>query len=284
MKHLALRFLVVLAVLAPGLTRAQIPNPGFETWSGGAPTGWIANNVPTFATPITQSSTAHSGSSAVAGTVVPFLTLAAYTPVLWSDFPISQRYATFTGWYTFSAVKGDSLYGWLVVSKSKTPIGYAFFNNKTTRASYTQFSVTIGYIGSGVPDSCQIWFGITGSSANNDTVHAGSTFLLDDLALSGTATGITTQPAQPAAFALSQNFPNPFNPSTVIRYQIQKSGPVQLTVYDVLGREVTTLVNGVQQEGAHEIRFDGGGLSSGVYIYRIRTNGSVQQRTMVLQK
>jgi hypothetical protein len=59
---------------------------------------------------------------------------------------------------------------------------------------------------------------------------------------------------------------------------------VRLTVYDILGREVATLVDGMQQQGVHEARFDGGGLSSGVYLYRLQTAGFVQQRKMILQK
>ena len=59
---------------------------------------------------------------------------------------------------------------------------------------------------------------------------------------------------------------------------------MRLTVYDILGREVATLVDGMQQRGAHEVRFDGGGLSSGVYLYRLQTTGFVEQKKMILQK
>ena len=280
----ALVFLCALAVLFPVLAEAQIPNPGFETWANGLPTGWITTNVPPVAVPVTQTATSHSGSSALTGTVVSLLGISSYPPFIWSEFPIPQRYATFSGWYTFSAVGGDSLFGWLVMFKASSPIGYSFFNNKTTRATYTQFNVNIGYFASGVPDSCAMYFGITGSSANKDTIHVGSTFNLDDLSLSGTAAGVAEQTAQPLAYTLSQNFPNPFNPSTVIQYQIPGAGPVRLTVYDILGREVATLVDGVQQPGTHEARFDGGGLASGVYLYRIQAAGFVQQRKMILQK
>jgi len=284
MKGIALVLLLALAVLAPAPAEAQIPNAGFETWVSGAPTGWITTNVPPLAVPVTQTSTKHSGSSALMGTVVSILGVGSYPPFIWSEFPVAQRFATFTGWYSFTAVGGDSLFGWLVMYKSQAAIGLSFFNNKATHAAYTQFSQTIEYFASGVPDSCIMYFGITGSAANNDTIHVGSTFNLDDLALTGTATGVGEQATQPVAFALAQNFPNPFNPSTLIQYQLPGSGPVRLSVFDILGREVATLVDGVQQQGTHEVRFDGGGLSSGVYFYRLQTNGSVQQRKMILQK
>jgi outer membrane protein assembly factor BamB len=70
-------------------------------------------------------------------------------------------------------------------------------------------------------------------------------------------------------YVLSQNYPNPFNPSTTIKYQLANSGIVTLKVYDILGREVTTLVDGFKSEGSYEINFGAEGLSSGVYIYRI---------------
>ena len=284
MNRIALVLLFALAVVAPAPTEAQIPNPGFETWAAGEPSGWTTTNYTDYYVPITKTTTAHSGLSALQGTVVNYFSY-LYPPFVYSGFAVSQRYSTFTGWYTFSPVGGDSLYGWLAMFKSQSPIGYAFFSNVTTQGAYTKFTATVSYFQSGTPDSCAIWFGITGSSANTTNIHEASMFTLDDLSLSGTATGIADQPAQqPIAFALAQNFPNPFNPGTLIRYQLAGAGPVKLTVYDILGREGATLVDGMQQQGAHEARFDGGGLSSGVYLYRLQTAGFVQQRKMILQK
>ena len=284
MKRTALSFLLALTALAPGLSVAQIPNGGFETWSGGLPTGWFALTIPQVAVPVAQTATSHSGSSALSGTVVSLAGIESYPPIVWTKFAVNQRYATFTGWYTFSAVGGDSLYAWLVMYNSNVPIGVVLFGNKATRASYTQFSANIVYTGSGVPDSCQIYLGILGATATSDSPHVGSTFNLDDLALSGTATGVTEQPGLPLSYSLSQNFPNPFNPSTLISYQIAKAGPVRLTVYDILGRQVATLVDAVQEPGSHEARFDAGNLASGMYVYRLQTNGFMQQRKMILQK
>jgi len=73
----------------------------------------------------------------------------------------------------------------------------------------------------------------------------------------------------PDEFSLSQNYPNPFNPSTVITYALPKACNVKITVYDVLGREVQTLVNEYKPAGTYEVTFDGSSLSSGLYFYRI---------------
>lgn len=88
----------------------------------------------------------------------------------------------------------------------------------------------------------------------------------------------------PAEFKLNQNFPNPFNPMTKIKFSIAKQGPVMLSVFDITGREVTKLVNAVLPAGNFEYTFDGLKLASGVYFYRLVTNDFVQTKKMVLVK
>jgi len=85
----------------------------------------------------------------------------------------------------------------------------------------------------------------------------------------------------PAAFSLEQNYPNPFNPATTIRYGLPVRTNVTLSVYNALGQRVATLVDGEQEAGLHEAKFDGAALASGVYFYRIQTPGFV--RTMRLE-
>jgi hypothetical protein len=89
---------------------------------------------------------------------------------------------------------------------------------------------------------------------------------------------------QPSAFTLFQNYPNPFNPTTKIRYQIPELSKVKLTVYDVLGREVTTLVNEEKPAGVYEVEFDGANLPSGVYFYRIEAEKYSETKKFILLK
>jgi predicted esterase len=86
----------------------------------------------------------------------------------------------------------------------------------------------------------------------------------------------------PRQFLLSQNYPNPFNPTTVISYQLPANSFVVLKVYDVLGREVKTLVNEVQETGRYSVAFDAAGLSSGVYFYRLQAGSFSQVKKMIL--
>ena len=76
----------------------------------------------------------------------------------------------------------------------------------------------------------------------------------------------------PENYHLDQNYPNPFNPSTTIQFALPNQAHVLLTIYDMLGREVTTLVNDQIQAGVHKVQFNADGLPSGVYFYRIQAN------------
>ena len=88
----------------------------------------------------------------------------------------------------------------------------------------------------------------------------------------------------PYEFRLEQNYPNPFNPSTNIEFRVSSFGFVSLKVFDVLGREIATLVNEDLNAGPHVVRWDASGFPSGVYLYKLQAGGSTQTREMVLTK
>ena len=88
----------------------------------------------------------------------------------------------------------------------------------------------------------------------------------------------------PEKFSLEQNYPNPFNPSTNLEFGISKSGYVSLKIYDVLGKEVVTLVNANLQPGTYKYDFDASGLTSGIYYYTLRTQGLTETKRMSLIK
>ncbi len=85
-------------------------------------------------------------------------------------------------------------------------------------------------------------------------------------------------------FSLNQNYPNPFNPTTSISYQLSESGKVNMKVYDMLGKEVSTLVDENQIEGFYKVNFDASSLSSGIYFYKIQTENFIETKKMILVK
>ena len=102
-------------------------------------------------------------------------------------------------------------------------------------------------------------------------------------------TDITNEPGTPTNFSLSQNYPNPFNPSTVVSYSLPTNSFVSLIIYDLLGREVKTLINNEQNSGTYQVQWNGENnygskVSSGTYIYTIRTGSYYEARKMVLLK
>ena len=108
-------------------------------------------------------------------------------------------------------------------------------------------------------------------------------FVLDNTSLS------LSDELIPKSFALHQNYPNPFNPITTLRYDLPEDGYVYITIYDIMGREIRTLVNTTQDAGFKSVIWDatndyGNPVSAGVYLYQIQAGEFVQTRKMVLLK
>jgi hypothetical protein len=101
---------------------------------------------------------------------------------------------------------------------------------------------------------------------------------------STTSVGYEQLDGIPTKYKLGQNYPNPFNPSTNIKYSLPKAGMVELKIYNVLGAEVATLLSENQDAGNYEIKFTAENLSSGIYIYTLKTNNIVKTKKMMLIK
>ena len=127
----------------------------------------------------------------------------------------------------------------------------------------------------------QHWFGF---SLGASTVVLGQPY--DPLALVREPSNVLVTDREraevPRSFVLHQNYPNPFNPSTSIPYTLREGGPARLDVFDAAGRHVRTLLDAVQPAGSYTVAFDGLGLASGVYHYRLRMSNGVVSRQMAL--
>jgi len=115
----------------------------------------------------------------------------------------------------------------------------------------------------------------------NDFITSG--FLANPL-LGGGVVGVGENEELPLSYSLSQNYPNPFNPSTTIRFSVGMYGRTSLRVYDVLGREVATLVDEWQEAGRKAIQWNAEGFASGVYFYRLVAGDFVATKRLLLLK
>jgi predicted outer membrane repeat protein len=98
------------------------------------------------------------------------------------------------------------------------------------------------------------------------------------------STNIENKSKEPKNYFLAQNYPNPFNPKTIINYELPITNYVDLSIYNILGQKVTTLVSQQQSAGYHEVEFNGHNLSSGIYLYRIEVGDWQDEKKMVLMK
>ena len=139
------------------------------------------------------------------------------------------------------------------------------------------------------PTGIMAWNGSSWSNVSNVSIVGNEASFNSTVAYSAIAfvgvpdktTGVVGHAGTPSTFSLSQNYPNPFNPTTVISYQLPAATHVTLKVYDILGNEVGTLVNKTESAGVHSVSFDGSGLASGVYLYRLATTGYVRTMKML---
>ncbi len=286
MKRLILFVGSVLLLLPFGTVGAQILNAGFESWTNGNPDNWFTNNAAPLYTTVTQSTDAHSGSSALKGATVSYssVVLAPTVAAGIADqgFSVSARISSITGYYKFTPVGGDSLYIIVVMNSGVTGIGGGLLAIGTTVAAYTQFTVPIIYTTADTPDKITIQFSLRPGSTS---YHVGTTYLIDDLALGNVTSVKEDMSSVPAVFNLEQNYPNPFNPSTNIKFTVPADGQATLKVFNTLGQEVATLFNGEVAAGViHLARFDASNLSSGIYFSQLEFGGRVQIKKMVLMK
>lgn len=203
-------------------------------------------------------------------------------------------------------VAGDSARVFFTTNGGQTWTRQSITGDDTTRIGDMQFvSRWTGYMVGGGPGSApgalwrtfnggQTWTRITPmpSIAEFGAISiSGTTGLIAaDSGIVMTTTGLLNTPdgdhasLRPSRFALAQNYPNPFNPSTVISYSLPSAQQVTLKVYDMLGREVATLVNTRQEAGRYDVPFNAAGLASGIYLYRLQAGSFSEAKKMMLVK
>ena len=136
----------------------------------------------------------------------------------------------------------------------------------------------------GLPTNTKLYF-----ARNIGMLGSGKNYWIDSASVNGIVFSNITDVKEnyksiTNEFMLYQNYPNPFNPSTTIKYQIPQSGLVTIKVYNLLGKEVKTLVNQYQNTESHEVKFNAGNLPSGIYFYRLETSRYSKTKKLLLVK
>lgn len=183
----------------------------------------------------------------------------------------------------------DSIFKLNRENGAATFLGITGFSSVTSSIAFDTSGTLFGLIDNGTGEDYLVTLD---SSTGSGTIIAGplSVNYLRAITMAGGTLPVSVRGQQesgiPGTYELSQNFPNPFNPSTVIKYTLAGTRPrkTTLVVYDLLGREVATLVSETQMPGYYKVPFDGSRLSTGVYYYRLTSEGFVQTRAMTLLK
>jgi len=196
-----------------------------------------------------------------------------------NDVPIS-----FT-WYPSEDIDSDDVIYTLTIELEFFGQTYTDEHENISDTTYDVSSHSLDVLlgGLNLDESTLLWY-VKSSDDEYNVMSDSGQFVLTRSVL-----GLHDQFSIPTEFALHQNYPNPFNPVTTLRYDLPENGYVNVTVYDMLGREIRTLVNSTQDAGFKSVIWDatndyGKPVSAGVYLYKIQAEEFVQTKKMVLLK
>lgn len=270
-------------------TNAQnpVPNPGFEQWNGNTAVGWYLNNPGTGNDCLTKTTDAYSGQFALRGAVIGIAGF-PYPPACWAGsisnqvFPINIQPSTFTGYYKFSPAGNDTLMFTVVVfyhgPDTVITRNVTFADSRTT---YTRFDFNYPNIANTAYQAS--FHAVIRTAGALPTI--GTNFHLDNLTFNNLPIGINTISQEvPESYALKQNYPNPFNPTTNIEFSNPEKEFVKLSIFNMLGKEVETLVNDVISAGTYRFDWNAANQPGGTYFYRLTSGNYHSVRKMILIK
>ena len=280
--------LVCFIVFLSSLSLSQIPNAGFESWvtdpdTNSNPVGWeTTNSYPVVN--VERASPGQLGSYAMkAKTIMVQGFSFPGVAILQAAYNFSATPTKFSAWVKSTIMPGDQAFLIVALLKGDSIIASqdsCTFKINSTISSLTYVEFPIKVQSALVPDSLLV---MVASGLGSSQV--GTEIIVDDLAfIGGSATSVPEERNLPGAFFLSQNYPNPFNPETVIDYQLPVAGHVSLKVYDLLGREMATLVDTQLLAGKYKSTWNAAGAGSGIYFYQLRAGDFVQGKKLVLLK
>jgi len=215
----------------------------------------------------------------------PSIGVSADGNVLFSVFQVPSDYVggvtdttTFMDMYFTLSGNGGATWKHPMKINPETPVkdwrypNVSLWNDNTTSTYYANINVLAGQM----PGS------YVNGSGNGESAEP---YMFVRLAIPSTEVSVNQISNEvPSNFSLSQNYPNPFNPTTNIKFAVSKAGLVSLKVYDLSGKEITTLVNENMSVGSYEYKFNASNLSSGIYFYTLSANGFTETKKMMLIK
>lgn len=270
---------LLMAVLA----FAQIPNAGFEQWTGNEPAGWSTNNA-NLPGSTTKCTTAHSGSYSAQISTMPVATSYAGGNLTSGDGVLyfatgSLNPPAFNGWYQLSANGGDYVAIDIATKCGNTGSGAGVLYLKDNTSVWKQFSVCIYYPAQCGTDSAQALIWLTNAAT---FCNAGTSARIDDLSFGACVTAVYG-PDNIAAFeSLS---PNPASAYSDVIYALSDAGNVNIALYDLSGRMVQELLPPVlQAPGRYKVPAELSGLEGGLYLCVLTVNGQAFTKKLMVAK
>ncbi|MDP1813622.1 MAG: LamG-like jellyroll fold domain-containing protein, partial [Leadbetterella sp.] len=279
----------------------QIPNGGFENWSTiGSyenPIGWATmNSVSTGPFYSCTKSTDHYpvsiGNYSIRlenntsltqwtggyGMAVTHAFDYPFKPA----FPIVDHPNKLCGYYKYNSMNNDSMFVRIVLFQKGVVVNYFTFITGNSTSTWKSFTLPMTYSSA---DSATLYFSAFWPNTPTDGPNGNSVLYIDNLSFDNLISSVPLSSSElPSKYSLTQNYPNPFNPTTKIKFGLVERSVVNLVVYDILGREVSTLVNQELDAGYHEVKFNAGNLSSGVYFYQLKSGLFVETKKLTLIK
>ncbi len=286
---------IILIIAGPSVLLAQneIPNPGFENWTGTNLDGWSHNSsAPPYET-VTKSTDAYAGSFAVRGESISIAGYGAAPSLLTGPpggdfFPISENFTFLSGYYQHDIQGGDELLIEVILVNLDTGGGAEGHVNLSGNVdSYTMVEIPIVYDDDNPPDfqATGAVIAITILPPDGQLPTIGNYFLLDNLSFEGVIgieDGVT---AIQQKVEIIQNYPNPFQASTTFAFSLPQASNVSLSVYNLTGQQVSQVADQWMPAGGQTLSWQAGELPAGTYLYRLKTeNGNTQTQKMVLLK
>ena len=299
--------MIVLVLIAMTIkTNAQIPNNGFENWGTYSdfappyiayanPNGWYGalgtnpadtgysihknlDNYPSGTGLFSVMITSDIGK----GVIGLARTSNQSQPA--PAFPITGHPTSLTGYYKFLPQNGDTMNINVVLFHSGAIVAGGTSKGTATISNWTSFNVPISSYTTA--DSAFISLASCNLNGGLPVPQGNSALYIDNLNFDVLiTTGISEVNDLPAHFNLNQNFPNPFNPSTIIQFTVPSNGRAVLKVFNTLGQEVATLFNNNAEAGIyHQVQFDAANLASGIYFSQLEFGGKVAVKKMLLLK